>query len=367
MAEATPITIPLLNPNEPEALLAGVHVKEGQKVKAGDVLCTLETTKSASDVVAEADGYVVGLQHKQGESVTAGEIFAYLAESAKWKPPKKETAAKAKKGADLPEGLRITEPALALAQSQKIDLGKLPVGPLVTEETVRAMASVSAAPGDLGAPEAPFDAGAIIVYGGSGHGKACIDLLRALGGYRIVGVVDDGMKKGSSVMGVPVLGGAEALKKLHGEGIRLAVNAVGGIGNIMSRVAVFERLAQAGFHCPAVIHPTAFVEASAQLAAGAQVFPHAYVGSEAKVGYGAIVNTSAVVSHDCTLGDYANVAPGSVLAGNVTVGAATLIGMGVTINLEVTIGAKARIGNGATIKVDVPEGGLVQAGTIWPK
>ena len=40
---STPVTIPLLNPNEPEALLAALHVSEGQQVAEGglDVLARL--------------------------------------------------------------------------------------------------------------------------------------------------------------------------------------------------------------------------------------------------------------------------------------------------------------------------------------
>ena len=41
------VTIPLLNPNEPEAQVAAVHVKAGQLVAAGDPLCTLDECKQA--------------------------------------------------------------------------------------------------------------------------------------------------------------------------------------------------------------------------------------------------------------------------------------------------------------------------------
>ncbi|HBY08259.1 MAG TPA: serine acetyltransferase, partial [Chloroflexi bacterium] len=54
-------------------------------------------------------------------------------------------------------------------------------------------------------------------------------------------------------MGLPVLGGAEQLGKLHAQGVRLAVNAVGGIGNVAVRIKVFGKLAAAGFACPAMV------------------------------------------------------------------------------------------------------------------
>jgi sugar O-acyltransferase (sialic acid O-acetyltransferase NeuD family) len=363
---AKEITIPLLNPNEPEALVAAVHVAEGQPVAAGEPLCTLETTKSAAEVTAEAGGYVVGLRAAVGQTVRAGEALCYLAETPDWTPP--AAAPSAPGPAAKPEGLRITQPALALAQSLGLDLGRLPVGPLVTEGLVRELAAGSSAmprPG-FDAPASAFDPLAIVVYGGGGHGKSLIDLLRALGSYRLVGVLDDGLPAGTLVLGAAVLGGGEALAGLYAQGVRLAVNAVGGIGNVAVRIKVFKRLAEAGFACPAVVHPTALVEPSATLAAGMQVFPHAYVGSAAQAGFGTIVNTGAIVSHDCTLGNYVNISPGAMLAGGVTVGDGGLVGMGVTVNLGVKLGAGVRIGNGATVKADVPDGGVVRAGTLWP-
>jgi sugar O-acyltransferase (sialic acid O-acetyltransferase NeuD family) len=206
-----------------------------------------------------------------------------------------------------------------------------------------------------------------VIYGGGGHAKALIDLLRALNVYRIAGVLDDNLSAGANLMGVPVLGGSEALDGLYAQGVRLAVNAVGGISSLAIRIKVFDRLAAAGFACPALVHPRAFVEPSARLAAGVQVFPHAYIGSEAQVGYGCIINSGAIVSHDCSLGEYSNLSPGAILAGEVQVGAGVLVGMGATINLRVRVGAGARIGNSAVVKEDVPEKGIVRAGTGWPE
>lgn len=209
----------------------------------------------------------------------------------------------------------------------------------------------------------------IVIFGGGGHGKTVLDLLAALGSYRVVGVVDDGLGQGCTVGGVPVIGGTRVLADLAARGVTLAVNAVGGItaAGMASRVAVFEQLVAAGLRCPSLVHPTAWVEPSAHLEPGVQVLAHAYVGSETEVGFGALVNTAAVVSHDCRLGAYVNVSPGALLAGGVEVGLAAQFGMGVTVNVGVHIGARARVGNGATVKADVADDAVVRAGSIWPE
>ena len=367
MPAPTPVRIPLLNPNEVEASLVALAVKETQRVSRGDLLAVLETTKSTGELNAEADGYVVGLRAGVGDVIRAGDVLCYLASSPEAEAPEPETprGGSSDPGMEVPGGLRITRPALALAQTAGLDLSRLPQGPLVTEKMVRQLLRPEEAPAEGGSLE--FDPGLLVIYGGGGHGKSLIDLVRALGTYRIEGVVDDGISAGESILGVPVLGGGDCLPGLVSRGVRLAINAVGGIGNIGSRIKVFERLTRAGMACPAVVHPTALVEPSASLFPGVQVFPHAYVGSSVQAGFGAIVNTGAIVSHDCRLGEYANVSPGAMLAGAVTVGERALVGMGVTINLEVKIGSGARVGNGATVKADVPAGGVVRAGMIWPE
>ncbi len=368
---AVEVRIPLINPNEPEARVVAILVAEGQQVSPGDLLCTLETTKAAHEIQAEAEGYIVGLRVQPGDLVHAGDVLCHIAADPAWSPPPESLPAvggfsPTTEQEAPPAHLRITQPAWKLAREHHLDITQLPTDQLVTEEMVRRMLQQLPEPSPSN-ESTPFDAMALIIYGGGGHGKALIDLIRAVGNYHLFGIVDDGLQPGEEVMGVTVLGGKELLGGLYAQGVRLAVNAVGGIGSPSIRVKVFHELQRAGFTCPTLIHPSAWVERSAQLASGVQIFSQAYVGSEARVGFGSIINTGAIVSHDCVLGAYVNLSPGAILAGEVVVGDEVLIGMGVTVNLRVKISKGARIGNGATIKEDVPEYQIVRAGTIWPE
>ncbi len=215
-------------------------------------------------------------------------------------------------------------------------------------------------------PEFDFDPTALIIFGGGGQGKCLIDLVQLCGVFRVAGILDDGIPAGTEILGVPVLGGAQLLPDLHERGLRLAANAVGGIGNVKVRVKIFELLAQAGFTCPNLVHPAAWVEPSAALEGGVQILAKSYVSSAAQIGYGTLINAGVVVSHDCRVGQCVNLSPGAALAGEVCVEDFAQIGMNATVNIGVTIGAGARVGNGATVKANVPPGGRVYAGAIWP-
>lgn len=363
MPEAEAIHIPLLNPNDPSSQLTALFVANGADVSAGVLIATCESTKGVEDLLATRSGYICGLSARVGDPARAGEILCWIADQPDWQPPEPDGQPEERRA---PEGIRITAPARRLAEARGLPLDSLPQGELITAARLQDLLADAADvdPSHFRDSYAEHD---LLVYGGGGHGKALIELVQAEGKYNVVGVIDDGRTPGEQVLGIPVLGGRRALPELVTRGIHFAANAVGGIGNIQSRVDVFLLLDEAGLTCPTVVHPAAYVESSAVLSDGAQIFPHAYIGSEANVGRGVIVNTAAVVSHDCVLGDYTNVAPGSLLAGNVLTGEAVLIGMGVTINLQVAVGSRAQIGNSAVVKEDVPPGGVVRAGAIWPE
>jgi sugar O-acyltransferase (sialic acid O-acetyltransferase NeuD family) len=306
---------------------------------------------------------VVGIRWAQGDRIRSGWRLCWLGPDAEWRPPQETQESETK--VDLPAGLRITQPALVLARKSGLELDLLPTDQLVTEADVYELLA-SRQKVEPVSIEADLSSGEVIIYGGGGHGKSLIDLIRTLETFKIVGIIDDGLSSGAEIMGVPVIGKGQNLPELREKGVQLAVNAVGGIGNISRRIEVFSRLIRAGFAFPTLVHPTAFVEPSAELQQGVQIFPHAYVGSEVKVGFGTIVNTAAVVSHDCHLDAYVNVAPGTLLAGGVVIEEGVLVGMGVSVNLNVKVGSGAMIGNSAVIKAEVPANQIVRAGQIWP-
>lgn len=296
---------------ESDYWLASLSIQEGQPVNSGQLLGRLEWQGSAVELISPEKGFVVGLHARPGQVVRSGQILCYI----------------------------CSQPSIAAAHPG-------PRGNLTGATSV--------------------DPTALIIYGGGGHGKTIIDLVRSLGTYRIVGVIDDGLPPGKEVLGVTLLGGAESLAEWRLRGVCMAANAVGGIGNPAARIKVFEILEKAGFTCPALVHPSAVVERSAVLEPGVQVCAQAYVGSMARVGYGTLINTAAIVHHDCVLGRVVNLSPGATLAGNVRVEDQAQIGMLATVNLDITIGKGAMLGNGCTVKSDVPAGGRVYAGTIWP-
>ena len=363
----TPILVPLLNANEPEARLVAVHVTDGQPVKKGDLLITIETTKAAADVEAPIAGFFRILA-QPGDTLSVGDTLAFITQVADEVLEQtiavnpNSTGSQASSSIDpVSAGLRITRPARILAESLGIDLAGLPTDRLITESILRELSGQS--------PQRDRSRqtnSTIIIYGAGGHAKAVMEMAQAIAAFRIAGIIDDNQAlTGTSVLGIPVLGTRDLLPDLFEQGIRLAANGVGGIIDINTRVKLFDRLAGYGFAFPILRHPRATVEPSAQIFDGVQVFANAYVGSSTLLHERCMVNTGAIVSHDCEIGSYTHIAPGAMLAGHVHVGEKALVGMGVTTAIGITIGSGARIGNGAILLADVPARAIVPAGKVW--
>jgi sugar O-acyltransferase (sialic acid O-acetyltransferase NeuD family) len=355
----TPIIVPLLNANEPEARLVDVHVRDGQLVDAGAILFTIETTKAASDIEASVAGFV-RMVAAEGDTLSVGDVLAYLTGTADEPLPTRELAP-VQPADSQPADLRITKPARALAESLGLELDSLPTDRLLTESAIREIAALRQ-PVDL--PD--YSGEHILIYGAGGHAKAVMEMVRAIGIHQIAGIIDDNPAlAGKSVLGIPVLGGRNLLPLLREKGLLLAANGVGGILDIAVRVRLFEMQESAGFTFPALAHPRATVEPSAILGDGVQVFANAYVGSSTVLHSRCMVNTGAIVSHDCEVGRYTHIAPGAMLAGHVHVGERSLVGMGVTTAIGIKIGDGVRIGNGAVVYADVPDKTILPAGKVW--
>jgi sugar O-acyltransferase (sialic acid O-acetyltransferase NeuD family) len=352
------IKVPLLNANEPEARLVGVHVKDRQAVEKGAILFTIETTKAAADIEAPESGFV-RIVAEENATLAVGDLIAYITANSDEALPEKSSAPVASPSALA--NLRITKPARLLAESLGVDLASLPADKLITEALIREFSQSN----EPQFTNLPIHDSPILIYGGGGHAKAVMEMIRASGKYSIVGIVDDGIPTGAQVLGIPVLGTRSALAELFTRGVKFAANGVGGIIDIHVRVKLFELLESHGFSLPAITHPRATIEPSAEIGAGAQVFAHAYVGSAAVIQPKAMINTGAIISHDCVIGSFTHIAPGALLAGHVHVGGRALIGMGVTVAIGVTIGEGARIGNGAVILADVPAHALVPVNKTW--
>jgi acetyltransferase EpsM len=196
----------------------------------------------------------------------------------------------------------------------------------------------------------------LVIYGAGGHGRVVLDAALASGAFEVIGFLDDDASThGTSVHGVPVLGGLGDIERQITEGCRVVL----AIGDPKTRRRLADAVAARGLLFTAVVHPSAVVGRGASVGEGTVVLPSAVIHTDAAVGQHAIVNTAATIDHDCQIGDFAHIAPGAHLAGHVSVGMGAHVGIGACIVVGVRIGDGAVIGAGAAVLDDVPAGATV--------
>jgi sugar O-acyltransferase (sialic acid O-acetyltransferase NeuD family) len=365
MSNITPILVPKETVSDDHYRVVDLPVESGQHVEQDETLSVLETSKATFEITSPGEGFV-HYACSVDDHLPVGSLFAVISDSPDF--PNEHFAALAaagEAGVESPSdaGIRISRKARVLMERHGVDPRQIAhLGVVRAEDVERFVAGqqgameVSLGPDGSNAPP-------IVLLGGGGHAKMCIDILRQTGGFQIVGILDRRLPVGSQVLGVPVIGddSDEALAARFEAGVRHAVNGVGASLRHELRAKVYERLVRVGFALPNLVHPAAAVEPSAEMGQGNQVMGNATIGSAVVLGDNCIVNAGSVVSHDSVIRDHVHIAPGATLAGGVTVGENTLIGMGVTVFLGVSIGSDVRITNGKHVFKDVAPGTVVKA------
>ncbi len=89
--------------------------------------------------------------------------------------------------------------------------------------------------------------------------------------------------------------------------------AFAAFGDNELRLNWIEKLKQAGYCAPVLIHDKSYVSKSAKIGCGSIILSQSSVCANTIVGKGCIINIGALIDHDCDIGDGAHIAPGVVI------------------------------------------------------
>jgi sugar O-acyltransferase (sialic acid O-acetyltransferase NeuD family) len=188
----------------------------------------------------------------------------------------------------------------------------------------------------------------IILIGGGGHCKSCIDVIEQEGRFIIAGIVDVPEKNQHNVLGYPVIGSDTDLAEL----IKSFPNVLITLGQIKSparRIELFNDMMQMGASFPVIKSPLAYVSAHAQISEGTIVMHDALINAGVRVGRNCIINTKALVEHDAVIEDHCHISTGVVVNGGVRIGSGSFFGSNAVCKEYIEIGENAVIGCGAVI------------------
>lgn len=167
----------------------------------------------------------------------------------------------------------------------------------------------------------------LVLIGGGGHCKSCIDVIEASDQYVIKGVLDLAPKLGEKILGYTIIGTNEDIPLLVKEKTDFFIT-VGVIGNPSKRIELFNLVISFGGLLPIIISPNAYVSRYAKIGAGTIVMHHAVINASAVIGKNCIINTKALIEHDAIIGDHCHISTGSIVNGGTIIGARSFFGSG---------------------------------------
>ena len=199
----------------------------------------------------------------------------------------------------------------------------------------------------------------LLLVGGGGHCRSCIDVIEADGRHAIRGIVDRRPAAMSDLLGYRYLGDDGMLAALLKDGCDALVT-IGQIKSADVRIRIYTLLKSLGATLPAIASPHAHISRHAGLEEGTVVFHGAIVNAGASVGRNCIVNSRALIEHDVTVGDHCHISTGALVNGGCHIGGSTFVGSGAVIHNSVRIGSGCIIAAGAVVKNDVSDGTVMR-------
>lgn len=197
----------------------------------------------------------------------------------------------------------------------------------------------------------------IILIGGGGHCKSCIDVIEAEGKYTIAGIIDREENLHKKVLSYEIIGTDQELPHIIKEYKNFLIT-IGQVKNAERRIEIYNILMRNNANVPSIISPFAYVSKYARIGRGTIVLHHAVINTNAIIGENCIINTGAIIEHDCFIGNHCHISTGSLINGECTIKNNTFIGSNSVLLNGTTIGESIVLGAGSTVVDSINKSGI---------
>jgi sugar O-acyltransferase (sialic acid O-acetyltransferase NeuD family) len=348
--------MPALNSNEDSAEVVKWYFEAGAHVTAGQVVATVESTKTATDIEAESAGFFAPL-HAAGARVKNGEPLAALLDKAG--DPVETLLQQSVAQASPDGGRRWTKKAELVAAKLGVDLPALADrlgGRMLTEADVIAANQPAVEFKDLADDRYPATRRerVLLIGGGGGGGSITVDAIQRGTHQMAVGILDNNASlHGKTMLGVPILGANDMVGELWKQGAFDAAIIVV-TANVDERANLFESIRSLGVKFTNVVDPAATLRANVQLGVGNLIMANAYLAACVTLGDNNFLASHTVIEHHSVVGNHCTFGPRTVTSGAVTIGDRVKMGMNVMLEPYLTIGSGSLIPSGLIVIDSVP-------------
>lgn len=197
----------------------------------------------------------------------------------------------------------------------------------------------------------------LILIGGGGHCRSCIDVIEHEGVYQIEGILDNSPNKEEVIHGYPIIGNDSLIESLISKDFFFLIT-IGQIKTAHARLSIYQKLAQLRANIATVVSPKAYVSLKAKINTGSIIMHGACINTSAVIGVNAIINTNALIEHDTIIGSHCHLSTGSIVNGTCRIFDQVFVGSGAVIANNITIVDKTVIGSGTVVVKNITESGI---------
>ncbi len=197
----------------------------------------------------------------------------------------------------------------------------------------------------------------LVLIGGGGHCRSCIDVIESEGNFRIEGILDLEENIGKEVLGYRITGTDGNLAGLISEDTYFLVT-IGHTGNVRRRMEIYNELISRSANLPTIVSPLSRISTYSKIENGNIVMHYAFINAGASLGSNCIINSYALIEHDVQIGSHCHISTGSRINGDCRIGDACFIGSGAILYNNIKLCSNVIIAAGSVVTKSFSNPGL---------
>lgn len=198
----------------------------------------------------------------------------------------------------------------------------------------------------------------IILVGGGGHCKSCIEVVESTDKYLITHILDVPQKVGESILDYKINGTDDDIDLYLEDKRNSFLLTIGQTKSAHLRKKLFQKIIAKDGNLPIIISSKALVSKRTQIGRGSIIMHAAVLNADVIVGENCIINNNVNLEHDAKIGNHTHIATNAVINGNCIIGNEVLIGSNSVVLHGVNITDFTIIGAGSVVVKDIVEPGV---------
>jgi sugar O-acyltransferase (sialic acid O-acetyltransferase NeuD family) len=188
----------------------------------------------------------------------------------------------------------------------------------------------------------------LILVGGGGHCKSCIEVIESTGTFIIKGILDKKEKVGTKLCGYDILGTDDDIPQYINQKTLFFIT-VGHLKSADLRMEIAQKIADFGGELASVVSSSAFLSKRSSIGKGTILMNGAKVNADVSIGDNTIINTDANIEHDCVVENFVHISTGAVVNGECIVKSETFVGSNSVLVNGISVGKNVLIGAGTVV------------------